>query len=84
MINMGGVVGSLAAIAANRANNRNDEVEPEVCEFCGGEDGEHHDITTMERVWPNEPHVAPIGSQRCPATIPEPEYEPDDFMGSVY
>lgn len=81
---MGGVVGSLAAIAANRANNRNDEVEPEVCEFCGGEDGEHHDITTMERVWPNEPHVAPIGSQRCPATIPEPEYEPDDFMGSVY
>lgn len=36
------------------------EVE-EVCEFCLGE-GE---VTTMETVWPGEPHQAPIGTQKC-------------------
>jgi hypothetical protein len=42
--------------------------EKEECEFCGGIDGEHEDITTMEQVWPGEPHMAPIGTQPCPMT----------------
>jgi len=33
-----------------------------VCETCGGT-GE---ITTMERVYPNEPHMAPVGTAPCP------------------
>lgn len=36
--------------------------EEEVCETCGGT-GE---ITTMERVYANEPIEAPIGSAPCP------------------
>lgn len=39
-----------------------DAKEEEVCETCGGT-GE---VTTMERVYPNEPHEAPIGSAPCP------------------
>ncbi len=47
-------------------------IAEETCELCGGE-GE---ITTMEQVWPGEPHYAPIGTQRCLCQIPEiePEY----------
>lgn len=33
----------------------------EVCEMCLGE-GE---VTTMERVYAGEPHVAPIGTRKC-------------------
>lgn len=40
--------------------------EHEQCEHCGGLDGEHEDITTMETVYAGEPHTAPIGSQPCP------------------
>lgn len=35
----------------------------EVCAECLGS-GE---VTTMERVYPNEPHMAPVGSEPCPA-----------------
>lgn len=47
--------------------------EEETCEMCGGT-GE---ITTMEYVYPGEPHMAPIGTQTCLCRIPEvePEYE---------
>ena len=37
------------------------EEEEKVCEFCGGT-GE---VTTMEQVYPNEPHYAPIGTAKC-------------------
>lgn len=33
----------------------------EVCEYCLGE-GE---VVVMERVYPNEPYEAPIGTRRC-------------------
>lgn len=33
----------------------------QLCEHCLGE-GE---VTAMERVWPNEPHMAPIGTEKC-------------------
>lgn len=39
-----------------------EDEEEDVCETCGGT-GE---ITTMERVYPNEPHLAPVGSAPCP------------------
>ena len=44
--------------------NKNDIELPDdnICGTCGGS-GE---ITTMERVYPNEPHLAPIGSEPCP------------------
>jgi hypothetical protein len=41
----------------------------EVCEYCGGVDGEHEDVTTMEQVYPGEPHMADIGTAPCPATV---------------
>jgi len=44
------------------------EVE-EVCADCGGT-GE---VTTMERVYPNEPHMAPIGTMNCHCQIKENE-----------
>jgi len=34
----------------------------EVCETCGGT-GE---VSCMEAVYPGEPHMAPIGTERCP------------------
>lgn len=41
---------------------KEEEIETEeVCEFCGGT-GE---VTTMEQVYPGEPHLAPIGTQKC-------------------
>ncbi len=46
----------------------------EVCETCLGE-GE---VTTMEQVWAGEPHMAPIGTAKCPDCTPEPDYERDD------
>lgn len=36
-------------------------IEEEKCEECGGT-GE---VSVMERVYPNEPHMAPIGSEVC-------------------
>lgn len=36
--------------------------EDYVCQTCGGT-GE---VTTMESVYPGEPHMAPIGSAPCP------------------
>lgn len=55
-----------------------EEEDVEECEFCGGLNGEHEDISTMEQVYAGEPHYAPIGSQRCPATLDDDEYEPED------
>lgn len=49
--------------------------EEEVCETCGGT-GE---VTTMEAVYPNEPHMAPIGSAPCPDCRSS---EPADFSGA--
>lgn len=47
----------------------------EVCETCDGT-GE---VTTMEYVYPGEPHMAPIGTAPCPdCSLREREYEPDD------
>lgn len=48
----------------------------EVCEMCGGT-GE---VSTMEKVYPGEPHMAPIGSAPCPECHAEPddEYESED------
>lgn len=40
------------------------EVE-EVCAFCRGE-GE---VTTMEQVYPNEPHYADVGTRKCVCQI---------------
>ncbi len=55
-----------------------EEDEVETCEFCGGKDGEHEDIETMEQVWAGEPHYAPIGSRPCPnASGDDDEYDPD-------
>lgn len=42
------------------------EPEENVCELCGGKDGEHEDISTMEAVYPGEPHMADVGSRPCP------------------
>ena len=42
------------------------ETSTKECEFCGGTNGEHHDIVTMEYVYPGEPHMAPIGTRDCP------------------
>lgn len=46
------------------------EVE-EVCAECGGT-GE---VTTMERVYANEPHTAPIGTAPCPVCRPRHQCE---------
>lgn len=48
------------------------EIDP-VCEFCGGE-GE---VTTMEYVYPGEPHMAPIGTRTCICKLKINEYEHD-------
>lgn len=39
----------------------------DVCEYCLGT-GE---TTEMERVYPNEPHMAPIGTRKCECQIRE-------------
>lgn len=45
-------------------------IEPDPnCEHCGGT-GE---VTTMEQVYPNEPHYAPIGTRDCICTLPTEE-----------
>lgn len=42
------------------------------CELCE-DTGE---VTTMERVYPNEPHTAPIGTEKCICRLPdEDEYD---------
>lgn len=46
----------------------------EVCEFCRGT-GE---VDRMEQVYPNEPHYAPTGTEKCICTFHEGDYEPDD------
>lgn len=38
-----------------------EDTTEDVCLDCGGT-GE---VTTMERVYPNEPHMAPIGTMKC-------------------
>lgn len=48
------------------------EVE-EVCEFCGGINGEHEELDSMEQVYAGEPHMAPIGSRPCPNSLPDNE-----------
>ena len=51
-----------------------DAKEEEVCETCGGT-GE---VTTKERVYANEPHMADIGSEPCPdCQNREQDYDPD-------
>lgn len=40
-----------------------------VCEFCGGS-GE---VETMEYVYPGEPHMAPIGTQKCVCKVEKKE-----------
>ncbi len=47
----------------------------EVCETCGGT-GE---VSVMEHVYAGEPHMADIGTARCPdCNLPdEDEYDPD-------
>jgi hypothetical protein len=51
------------------------EVE-QVCQLCAGT-GE---IITMEYVYPNEPHVAPIGTAPCPeCQYPDDEDEDDEY-----
>ena len=39
------------------------------CEHCGGT-GE---VRVMERVWPGEPHMADIGTQKCICRVEEAE-----------
>ena len=43
----------------------------EPCSVCGGT-GE---VEVMERVYPGEPHIAPIGSQKCMCILKEPFIE---------
>ena len=43
----------------------------EPCAVCGGT-GE---VEIMERVYPGEPHTAPIGSQKCMCILKEPFIE---------
>lgn len=49
--------------------------EEEVCSTCGGTGI----VATMERVYPNEPHMAPIGESPCPDCQ---DTEPPDFSGA--
>lgn len=37
-----------------------------ICSTCDGS----REVTTMERVYPGEPHEAPIGTARCPDCSP--------------
>lgn len=59
---MDGITGCVASIPEEAVANLwlvlNKE---EVCPICSGT-GE---VTTMERVYPGEPHMAPIGTEKC-------------------
>lgn len=46
---------------------------PDICDECGGKNGNHEDISTMEAVYPNEPHMADIGSRPCPNSLRDPD-----------
>lgn len=48
-------------------------IKEEKCEECGG----YGYVSVMERVYPNEPHMAPTGEERCPKCNSR-NYE-DDF-----
>lgn len=54
----------------------NKNKEEEVCQTCGGT-GE---VSTMERVYPGEPHMADVGTDRCPdCNMPdEDDYDGDE------
>lgn len=43
--------------------------EEDVCSTCGGS-GE---VSTMEAVYPGEPHMAPVGTSPCPDCRPGPD-----------
>lgn len=43
--------------------------DEEVCELCGGKNGLHEEVSTMEAVYPGEPHMADIGSAPCPNSL---------------
>lgn len=43
----------------------------DICEMCGGT-GE---VDCMENVYPNEPHMAMVGSRKCECQIKEEEPE---------
>lgn len=47
------------------------EESEEICEWCGGT-GE---VTTMEQVYPGEPHMADIGTRKCICQIEKEEYD---------
>lgn len=50
------------------------EAYPPVCRTCGGT-GE---VSSMERVYANEPHMADVGTQPCPDCHPPREEEHDN------
>lgn len=50
---------------------------PDICEICGGINGKHEEISTMEAVYPNEPHMADIGSSPCPNSLRDPDDSDD-------
>lgn len=52
-----------------------DKIEEEICDTCGGAGT----IRTMERVYPDEPHMAPVGESPCPDCQ---DTEPPDFSGA--
>ena len=50
----------------------NTDQEEDVCEYCGGT-GE---VDVMESVYPNEPHQALVGTQKCICQLhEEDEYD---------
>lgn len=51
--------------------------EEDVCETCGGTGV----VSTMEQVYPGEPHYAPIGECACPdcsASYSEDDYDEEN------
>lgn len=62
-------------VAIENVTERFFEAYPPVCRTCGGT-GE---VRTMEQVYAGEPHMADVGTGRCPDCNPkqEPEYEPE-------
>ncbi len=51
------------------------EEKEEECETCGGIGY----VRTTERVYPGEPHMAPVGEEPCPECNGKDE---DDFSGA--
>lgn len=45
------------------------------CPICGGT-GE---VTTMERVYPSEPHMAPVGTSKCECQLIEEDLYDSDI-----